>query len=234
MMPNRLNESIEAMARRFSSFDFTMNSTGGDNMGSWTGSVQPIKTSSGLFELLDDLENDRDIYIVGSEVRHLPDCKNTHRLYPWMQRVEDLNTTFQLQIVYTGGEAVPKTWVLAPVIPAEKRLHMWADNSICAFLPSREIWNWSKDTVADYLPHVLVWLVKWMVFSQANVWIGAQHQCTPQYHLAILSGKDLCWCGSGDEYRHCHRKDDEVKAGLVAPRWLRPQPPRWVRSQRRR
>jgi hypothetical protein len=218
-MPTRLEESIEAMARRFPTFNFSTTPAGG----SWIGLVQPIKTTSGLPELLDDLEEDRDVLIVGTEVRHNPKCDHAHHRHPWMDEVLDLTTSFQLEIKYDGGEAFPRAWVVNPLIPQNKRLHMWGDGSICAFLPSRDVWNWSRDNVAGLMPDWLIWLVKWMVYNQTNVWIGAQHQFSPHYHLAILKGKDLCWCGSGRQYRGCHRKEDEVLAGRVAPRWLRPR-----------
>jgi len=58
-----------------------------------------------------------------------------------------------------------------------------SDGAICAFLASDRVWIWHKDTVAEYLPHVLIWLVKWIVFDQTGEWIGAEHASTPQYHL---------------------------------------------------
>jgi hypothetical protein len=220
-MPNRLEENIQAMARRFPSFNVSTTTAGGVTVGRWTGTVQPIKTTSGLFELLDDLENDRDVYIVGDEIRHLPGCGHTHCRHSWMDKLKDLNATFQLEIVYRGNETFPRCSVVSPAIPREKGMHMWADGSICAFLPAKDVWNWSRDTVADLMPDWLVWLVKWMVYNQSGVWIGAQHQFSPYYHLQILKSKDLCWCGSGQQYRHCHKKEEEVAAGMVPPPWLR-------------
>lgn len=217
-MTTRLQESVEAMARRFQTFNFSKNAAG---EGRWVGLVQPIQTTSGLFELLDDLDQDRGVLIVGTEVRHNPKCDCAHRHESWMDKVQNVTTSFQLEISYGGGEAFPRAWVTNPVIPLEKRMHMWADGSICAFLPSRDVWKWSRDTVADLMPDWLVWLVKWMVYNESGVWIGAQHQFSPYYHLQILKGKDLCWCGSGQQYRHCHKKEEEVAAGMVPPPWLR-------------
>ena len=216
-MPGRLEASIEAMARRFPTFNF---STTANGEGRWIGLVQPIQTTSGLLELLDDLDEDRGVLIVGTEVRHNPQCAHTHRRQIWMEKVQNMTISFQLEISYGGGEAFPRAWVKSPVIRPEKRLHMWGDGSICAFLPSRDVWNWSKGTVADLMPDWLVWLVKWMVYNDSGVWIGAQHQFSPSYHLRLLNSKDLCWCGSGRQYRWCHKKEDEVAAGVVPPPWL--------------
>lgn len=184
-MASRLQESIDAVGESYPQFKYSALESGSKTIGVW----QPIRTADNLVHLLDDVHHDRPVRVVGDEVQHLESCTAVHCDHAWQNRATDLGRSFEIEIQYDGGQAVPRCRVLSPRIPPEKRHHMWIDGVICAFLASENVWIWHSDTVADYVPHALIWLVKWMVFDQTSVWIGAQHENTPQHHLAIVRPK---------------------------------------------
>jgi SEC-C motif len=218
----RLAKSADAM-KVLPEFSYQEYPTTIGPMGVWTGKVQPIQLSEDLCLLLDDLAHDRPVFCVGSELRHLKDCIVEHCGHGSVLEPAKLQQRFEIAVSWTGDEALPRAFVASPLIPDAKRMHMWRDGAICAFLASERVWVWHRDTVVDFIPHVLVWLVKWMVYDQTGAWIGSQHGNTPQYHLDQVHPKAPCWCGGGREYRKCHRGDDLIAAGLAPPRWLRHQ-----------
>lgn len=213
-MLNRLDASIQAMAQGYSQFHFQIEAGPSGDVGTWRGSVQPIKRIEELDELLDDLAHDRDVYCIGDEIRHLQFCRAPHCRHEWMGRVGDLQTPFDLEIHYDGGPALPRCYVVSPWIPIPKRRHMWNDGAICAFLASDRVWMWHNDTVATFVPHALIWLVKWSVFDRTGSWVGAEYESDPRFHFTEIRPKDLCWCGSGAQYRKCHRKGDMAALGF--------------------
>ena len=202
------------MGGSYPRFEYAPLLNDGKIIGIWRGSVQPIRARENLLDLLDDLHHDRPVRVVGDEVQHLEDCAALHCNHEWQNQATDLRTPFDMEVRYDGGLALPRCYVLSPRIPPEKRCHMWNDAAICAFLASENVWVSHSHTVADYIPHALIWLVKWMVYDRTSVWIGAQHQSNPQYHLALLRPKQPCWCGSGRPYRKCHRRFELMAVGL--------------------
>lgn len=228
----RFAKSIDAMLHEFPMLTYEGLNTESGLLASWHGWVQPISTHDATTHLLlDDLFHDRPIYQQSDQVRHISTCQAQHCEHPWMERDLNLQRRFQLQVVYAGGQALPRCRVLSPTLGKVK--HTWGDGAICAFMDSAKAWRRGLDTVADFMPHVLIWLVKWMVFDATDVWIGSEHYSSPLYHLRVLDRNDLCWCGSGDIYRRCHRIQDQIDAGIAPPKkLLRPvaiQNLRWIR-----
>lgn len=213
-MLNRLDASVQAMADEYRQFRFEIEPGRGGNFGIWRGSVQPIKRRDGLDELLDDLAHDRDVYCVGDEIRHLESCRGPHCRHEWMQDVGDIEMPFDLEIRYDGGPAIPRCYVISPWIPVPKRKHMWNDGAVCAFLASDRAWVWHQDTVATFVPHALIWLIKWSVFDRTECWIGSEYESNPRFHFTKIRPKELCWCGSGAQYRKCHRRKDMRALGF--------------------
>lgn len=201
-----LRQSQEAMAKDWPEFEFKLLRYGSIIVGSWRGWVQPIRRTDGLFELLDDLSHDRDVYLVGEELCHLPQCGADHCRHEWMDKIADLRKPFELEIWQDMSQGPPRCWVLSPVILTTK--HMWWDWSICDSLAS-EVWLLGKQTVVSVIPDYLIWLVKWMVYDQTGEWIGTEHNNTPEYHLKIVDPSTPCWCRSGESYRKCHREKDK-------------------------
>ena len=177
----------------------------------WSGEVCPLRTLDKLPELLDDIHHHRAVYTAWrGELRHLPRCDVLHDRHDWMERVrpEELTRSFTIRLYYAGGCEDPRCW--AEGIDRANGLHMWDDNSICPFLSSKHAWDWTRDTVADFIGHVSVWLVCWMVFQQTGAWIVGEHGGTPGYHLANIRPNEHCWCRSGKKYRKCHMQGDQA------------------------
>jgi hypothetical protein len=208
----RLAQSRKAMLE-FSNFLYEEIPGQRGPIGVWTGRVRPLQSIDGLRLLLDDLAHDRAVFFRGSELHHLDTCTADHCGHGWPPDPAQLLREFELKVMWTGDQIVPRAFVLSPPIPPDKRPHMWGDGAVCAFLASDGVWMWHTNTVADFLPHVLIWLVKWMVFDQTALWIGSQHGNTPQYHLERVSAKAPCWCGRGLQYRKCHRPADLIAVG---------------------
>jgi hypothetical protein len=217
-MRGRLDQSKNAMATEYPMFTYNEEMQSGLSA-TWRGCVQPIRSQdAGTRLLLDDLAHDRPVYLVGDEIRHLPGCTERHCEHAWMNQDLKLERHFDLYLKYMGVEALPRCYVLSPTL--EKLKHTWGDGAICAFMDSGKNWRRGVDTVADFMPHVLIWLVKWMVFEKSDVWIGSEHYSAPLYHLQTIRRNDLCWCGSGLPYRRCHRIQDQIDAGLAPPKKL--------------
>lgn len=220
-MSFRLGKSSEDMAVFCPDLAFEALRPVAGGGGVWRGSIQPIVSLEGLEELLDDIHHNRRVYgAARGELRHLTTCQADHCHHDWMDRIRDLRIPFTVRVHYSGGRDHPRCWVLSPPIPPENRHHMWADGSICPFLASEDAWVWDRHTVADFIPHVSVWLVTWAVFDQTGAWIVGEHEGTPQYHLEIIKPSHQCWCRSGKKYRRCHLQEDQRQAALRRIRGL--------------
>jgi hypothetical protein len=203
----RLARSVEDMAEFCPNFAFLGEVAG---TGVWSGQLQPLRTTDGVVELLDDMHHNRNIYTAWrGELRHLPRCAADHCHHVWQDalKIEELLRTFEARIEYAGGQEDPRCWVEG--ITRENGRHMWADGSICPFLSARSSWDWSRETVADFVGHVSIWLASWMVFQQTTTWIVGEHAATPGYHLTVIRPNEHCWCRSGKKYRKCHMRDDQ-------------------------
>ncbi len=211
----RLEESIQAMAEFCPNLAYQPLPPSAGGGGQWAGVIQPIVSAENLAQLLDDIHHNQPVYgAPRGELRHLPDCKVEHCDHGWMQRTGDLRAPFTIAIHYLGGRAHPRCWVVSPHIPKERGRHIWDDGSICPFLASDDAWVYDRDTVADFVPHISVWLVTWLVFQRTGVWIVGEHEGTPEHHLEIIHPTDQCWCRSGRKYRKCHLRADEQLASL--------------------
>lgn len=207
-MTPRLQKSVEEMATFCRDLLYTSVPIGG---GVWNGPLQPLDSNEYRFELLDDIHHNRAVHVAaGGILRHLDTCGHNHCRHEWMDRIaaDNLLRSFSIRIYYTGDREDPRCWVEG--VNQTNARHIWGnDGSICPFLSSKNTWDWSRDTVADFVGHASVWLVSWMVFQQTGVWIVGEHDGTPAYHLAHVKRSALCWCRSGRKYRKCHMKTDQ-------------------------
>ena len=181
--------------------------------GSWCGSITPIKATEDLPYLLDDIHHNKPVYMaLEAEIRHDPACCKGHCQHLWMEQVRphSLMRTFDAQVSYSGSRNDPRCWVAG--IDRTNCRHMWSDGSICPFLSSSTNWDWMHDTVADFVGHVSVFLIAWMVFQCTGEWIVGEHENSGTYHLSALRPNDRCWCRSGKKYRKCHMQFDQALA----------------------
>jgi hypothetical protein len=197
-------------------FTLRVINTAQGRMAVWTGEVQPIQADELLYELVEDLDKNRPVYLPGGgRVSHHPHCiLSKHLRTAWMNRIVNPHAIYALKINYCGGREHPRAYVTAPCLFLKngqfRWRHMLDDGAICAYAPHHSVWNWQRDTVVDFMSHVLIWLVKWTVWDQTSIWIGAE---APHDHHSLFRSIDLnrpCRCGSGKEYGRCHREEDRV------------------------
>lgn len=205
----RLKRSIEDMASFCPKLEYKPDRTGIG--GWWFGTIAPLKTVDHLNELLDDIHHHRPVYTAAhAELRHLMSCTAEHCHHIWMDKVRsnDLLRSFDVRIGYSGTREDPRCWVTG--ITLQNGRHMWVDGSICPFKSSSRAWDWMSDTVADFMGHVSIFLVSWMVFHQTTVWIAGECGNNPGYHLNNIKPSQLCWCRSGRKYSKCHMQQDSA------------------------
>jgi len=211
--PPRLDASIEGMQAYYPAFSLLVVETKEGRQGIWAGRVQPIRTIDGLEELLDDIHHERPLYILpGGEVLHHPACSASHTHHGWAEKLTNPHAVYELEVRYGGGRRHPKTYVRDPVLMEKKKRHTFGDGSICPYAPWQQVWLWDEQTVVDYMAHALGWLIKWTVWDQAGVWIGPEIDHESRFLLRTIGPNQPCWCGSGNKYKKCHRKDDEDNA----------------------
>jgi len=197
----------------YPAFPVSFIETGEGRLAVWTGRVQPIRTTDGLEDLLDDIHNERPYYILpGGEVLHHNECTATHTDHGWAKGLPNPHAVYELEARYGGGRRHPKVYVRDPTLPEGKRKHMFGDDSICPYAPWRQIWLWEEHTVVDYMGHALGWLIKWTVWDQIDVWIGPEVDHDARFLLRSIGPNKPCWCGSGRKYKKCHKSTDEDNA----------------------
>jgi hypothetical protein len=208
-MNHRLNKSVEEMKEFCPNLPYASDLSG---IGvSWMGIITPLTRPKHLLELLDDIHHNRPVFAVANAaLQHLPCCAVTHCSHDWMNclRPDELLREFTVRIYYSGTHEDPRCWIQG--IDGTNGRHMWSDGSICPFMSSTAAWDWRSDTVADFVGHVSIWLVTWMVFRQTGIWIVGEHCNTPGYHLRNIDHNSLCWCRSGRKYRKCHLQEDQI------------------------
>jgi hypothetical protein len=197
----------------YPAFSLSFKDANEDQQAVWTGKVQPIRTTERLEDLLDDIHCERPFYVLsGGEVLHHPECEAEHTSHGWAEKLTNPYAVYELEVRHGGGRRHPKVYVRDPVIPEEKRRHMFGDGSICPYAPWQPIWLWEEHTVVDYMGHTLGWLIKWMVWEQVGAWVGLEIDHDPRFLLRNIGSNKPCWCGSGKKYKKCHRASDEESA----------------------
>ena len=211
-MNERLARSVSAMSLAYPQLAFGTEAATGIEAGVWRGIVQPVQSLVRLGEILDDIAHERVVRVVAGEVRHLPECRAEHCHHHWMDRLVFWRTRFQIDVRWDGSNADPRCWVISPPVwTLDKKKHVWGDGSICPFMSS-EAWDANRDDVVNFMAHAAVWLVKWMLWDQTDVWIGAEHAFSPEHHLASVQPTNRCWCRSGRQYASCHLVSDRAAA----------------------
>lgn len=206
----RLDASIEGMRAYYPAFHLCVVVMDGRRQAIWTGRVQPIQTTDRLEELLDDIHNEHNFYVLpGGEVLHHPTCTASHTNHGWAEKLTNPHAVYELEVRYGGDREHPKAYVRDPLLPEDNRPHTFGDGSICPYAPWQLIWQWEEHTVVDYMVHALGWLIKWTVWTQARIWIGPEMSHEPSFLLRTIGPNKPCWCGSGKKYKKCHRRGDE-------------------------
>ncbi len=210
-MSASLDDSVKVMKEYYPRFSFNRDRYNGNTVGVWRGTIRPVRSMEDVTQTLDDLAHERVVRVVEGEIRRHPECAAGHCHHAWMDGIKNLSVEFELRVIYAGGREHPKCWVVTPII--FPTIHLWGDGSLCLYFARDDIWEYSRNDIADFMSHVPPWLVKWMVYDQTGVWIGPQHHSTPGYHLSRGKGRQ-CWCTSGKDYATCHFASDAAGAGM--------------------
>lgn len=208
----RLDISVQAMRDFFPDFSLSLSAAKQGIEAIWQGRVQPIQSTEQLAEALDDIHCERPVWVrAGGEVCHHPNCAYGHTRHDWLDGVSDPFVSFGLEVRYGGGNRHPKVFVRSPVLQPLKTRHLFSDGSICPYAPWEDVWLWGRDTVVDYMGHAVVWLIKWIVWDQAGVWIGSELSHDQGFLVRTIERNQQCWCGSGMKYKKCHLVQDQLK-----------------------
>jgi hypothetical protein len=203
---NRIDESIRAMQGFYPDFMLEVDATRINAIAVWKGIVQPLQTINHFDELLDDIYNARPVYVQqGGKVMHDPDCKARHTRHSWMNKISDRPIAYNLRVKYEGGPQHPRAYIVSPAIPENNARHMFRDGAICAYPPWQDVWLWQRDTVVQFMDHVLIWLINWTVWDQTQVWIGPEMPHGRPLLSLIIKPEQQCWCGSGKRFGECCR-----------------------------
>ncbi|MBS1789619.1 MAG: hypothetical protein JST85_17980 [Acidobacteria bacterium] len=168
----RLDVSVQAMRDFSPNFSLSLSAAEQGIEAIWQGRVQPIQSTGRLAELLDDIHYERPVWVqAGGEICHHPNCSYEHTRHDWLDSVGDPFVIFDLEVGYSGGKRHPKVFVRSPAMPPHKIRRLFGDGSICPYAPWENVWLWDRDTVVNYMGHAVVWLIKWIVWDQAAVWI---------------------------------------------------------------
>ena len=198
---------INAMSSEFPQLVFSER----DGVGCWRGVVQSVDSLDDVELLLDDIEHQRDAWLRDGSLCHRPSCTSHHDRHGWMEGLRGLDREYTIEVRAYGGKTVPRAFLLEPALKAPER-HVWRDGAMCPFLNSEGWYDHRRDTVADFMPYTLLWLLKREVFKQSGHWPGPEHDSAPGYHLSVVGRSDPCWCGSGKMYRRCHLRKDARNA----------------------
>ncbi|QQS33609.1 MAG: hypothetical protein IPM50_03220 [Acidobacteriota bacterium] len=211
----RLDASIKAMADRYPALTLIRDGSDASCMAVWEGWLQPIGSLRNFDLIIYDLHYNRPIMIgEDGEILHNPRCKGPHDKPSIRKYLKRPNRSFKVRIEHAGGSRHPRAFMLDPILVRRPGDHTFGDGASCAYPAWEDVWEWQRDTVADFTDHVLVWLVKWNLFDETNgkLWLGPEMNHDAFFLAATINSNSQCWCGSGKCYVSCHRAEDMVRA----------------------
>lgn len=206
MSQERRNDKIKAMRRHYPSLRLVEN-TGGDEL-VWEGCLCPLRSVNDLNALLNDIENDREVQIIGgelSEIAHHSDCDMPHTEHRLTELIQDPIREFRVRIVDFGTNQQPEATVLDSPIPPELWRHRWGERGICAYAPWEYPWSAETSSIVEFVDHSLIWLFKQNVYSQTKVWIGKEMSHNTDFLFKTIGPTHRCFCGSEKDYGACHQ-----------------------------
>lgn len=181
----------------------------------WEGLLHPLPDEAREIRLiLADLDADRKVNVrQGGSIVHPEDCKEDHSLAEDLQDLIVTPRVFYLSAAQDRPPSHPRVRALLPEISERTFFghpHLYMSGEICPLFPPDGGWDGIGNTLADYLPHISIWLVKHMVWVSMRAlgrkarFIGKDDAPHGDFDR-LISRLGQCWCGSGRAYRNCHK-----------------------------
>ena len=200
----------------------------------WIGDITPLQPPSDAIGVVNALAADMSVMVHQSgRIDVDSECPPGK---PSQLGVDEraLRKTFSLVALQDGPPRHPRVSVMIPELPRPCR-HTFRDGAVCPLLPSSGAWSWASNSLAEYLNHVSIWLVKFMVWdltmkaTGSGVWIGSE-AAHDSVTLARTPVWAQCHCGSGlsfgrccgrlqvsDNFGKCAQRPHAGKAALIGP-----------------
>jgi len=214
--PRRWQREAEEMALWFPMSQWSERVQKGIAVRCWEVIVEPIPLPEELPLILADLDRDGWVEIEpGGRIRHLSRCHAEHVLRPGFEGINLTDEAFLIEMTYREPPAQPQARCLVPnwsklTLPDHAHFYQDSDGDIiCPLFPPDGDWQWWKNTAADYLTYVAVWLLKTKVWLAAKdnlgkeAWIGSWADHSLEAILRVYP-EQSCPCGSGRKFKQCH------------------------------
>lgn len=175
----------------------------------WIGDITPLQSPSNAVGVVNALAADMPILVYQNGRVDVDRACPTGSANKLGIDESALRRTFSLIARQAGPPRHPRVFVMIPELPRFCP-HTFADEAVCPLLPSSGAWSWPSNSLADYLNHVSIWLVKFMVWdftkkaTGSGIWIGSE----APHDRATLARTPLwaqCYCGSGLRFGQCCR-----------------------------
>lgn len=188
----------------------------------WVGSITPLAPPSNVPGVVSALAEDKyvEVHIKGRVDVDPEDLPEKMLELPIDE--DEIRRAFYLLARQEGPPSHPKVFMtirqLPPLCP-----HVYDDGRLCPLLPSRGAWSWERNSLANYLDHIAIWLVKFSVWDAIRkatghgIWIGSEASHDPII-LAVTPRNAQCHCGSRLRFGQCHGRIKDVDGRLI--KWL--------------
>lgn len=187
---------------------------GGSQVRFWEVIIEPLPPADEICFIMADLARDGSVYVEqDGRLRHDPRCHAEHNLAPELPGVRLREEAFLVDLMYREPPGYPAARCIdRPLskITLPDHPHFYNEGIICPIFPPDGSWQWRKNTAADYLTFVSIWLFKTVVWMEtkkeggAGIWMGSAAGHAIDDLLRIGPDAD-CPCGSGRKYRQCCR-----------------------------
>lgn len=212
---SRWEREVEDMRHWFPVSDWSQVETESIKMRFWQVLVEPIPTGRELQLLISDLDRDGAVEMLrDGRLSHSARCHAKHEGPNSLKDLKLVDEAFLIEVLYREPPALPIARCIDPPLSRKtcpEHPHFYEPDIICPLFPPDRTWQWARNTAADYMVHVSVWLFKtavWLVAKKASgcgYWLGSEVDHNPS-RLSRTDASAPCMCGSGMPYRRCHRQ----------------------------
>jgi hypothetical protein len=229
LLTDWIEANNQAVAKSYPQFRTVEPPAGSGAILAWRGAIAPLRGSKELGFILDDLTNSADVLVQAGKLIHDPFCRRIHSRPKFLDSIQSIDSSFQLNLLAFPPKHHPKAFCIAPEIskrsyPFHPHLHL--DSSVCAYQPSDKVLPWDGRTMTAFLNYISIWSAKHIVWqqtgaNQAALWIGPAAGHMPHEILRDVGRNDPCPCGSGLKFKRCHLGFYQQQSALMEGRFGR-------------